>query len=211
MTPLDRAPVSNIAERVYRITLNPRQQQRLQRIRDATGTGPEFQAALDFLNAEFSLLGPATLLELLRLPFERRPFRPARFSDGAHPVLYTALEWETAGQEYSYWAPTLYGDGSGTPFRVRLHLISCHFEGATKDVRPVQADYPWLTASTYDECQKLGAAAKAEGLDGLLSPSARRSGGTTVPIFSQASVSQPAEEREVIFAIEPNGSRAAFS
>jgi hypothetical protein len=203
-----------MAERVYRITLNPRQQQRLQRIREVTGTGSEFQAALDFLNAEFSPLGPATLADLLRLPFEREPFRPARFSNGAHPVLYTALEWETAGEEYSYWAPKLYGDGSGTPFRIRLHLISCRFEGATKDVRPFHADCPWLTEDTYDECQRLGAAAKAEGLDGLLSPSARRLEGTTVPIFSQSSVSNPAEEREVIFVIEPNapyGARAVFS
>jgi hypothetical protein len=199
VTPLDRAPGHKLTERVYRITLNPRQQQRLQRIRDAAGSGSEFQAALDFLNAESNPLGPATLADLLRLPFEREPFRPARFSNGAHPVLY--------------WAPKLYGDGGGTPFRIRLHLISCRFEGTTKDVRPFYADCPWLTADTYDECQRLGAAAKAEGLDGLLSPSARRREGTTVPIFSQSSVSNPTEEREIIFVIEPNapnGPRAIF-
>jgi len=204
VTPLDRAPAFDAAERVYRITLSPRQQERLQRIRNAVGTGPEFQEALEFLNAAPRPLGATNLAALIRLPFERRPFRPTRFSNGDHGVLYTALQPETAGREYGHWAPTVFGVGMGIPFRVRLHLISCRFAGRAKDLRPYLADFPWLTEDKdYTACQRLGAAAKAEGLAGLLAPSARHANGTTVPILTPGAVSQPRQEREVVYLIDP--------
>jgi hypothetical protein len=92
----------------------------------------------------------------------------------------------------------------GKPFRVRLHLISCRFVGQAKDLRPHLADFPWLIADKdYAACQLLGAAAKAEGLAGFLAPSARQPNGTTVPILAPDSVSQPLQEREVIYLIDP--------
>ncbi len=179
----------------------------MRRIRDAVGSGPEFQEALDFLHAAPSLLGADSLAALIRLPFERKPFRPTRFSNGDHGVLYTALEPGTAGVEYGHWAPTVFGVGMGTPFRVRLHLISCWFAGRAKDLRPYLVDFPWLTADKdYAECQRLGAAAKAEGLAGLHAPSARRPDGATVPILVPDSVSQPRQEREVVYLIDPTAS-----
>lgn len=206
MTPLDRAPAFDASERVYRITLSPRQQERLQKIRDVVGSGPEFQEALDFLNAGPSSLAATGLATLLRLPFERRPFRPTRFSNGDYGVLYTALESETASQEYGHWAPRIFGAGMGASFRIRLHLVSCWFAGQAKDLRPYLADFTWLTADNYAECQLLGATAKTEGLAGFLAPSARRRDGTTVPILVPGSVSQPRQEREIIYLIDPTAS-----
>jgi hypothetical protein len=204
VTPLDRVPTFDASERVYRITLSPRQQDRLRKIRDAVGSGPEFQEALDFVNAVPARLRATNLAALMRLPFERRPFRPTRFSNGDHGVLYTALMPETAGREYGHWAPVVFGAGMGSPFRVRLHLISCWFAGKAKDFRPHLADFPWLTADQdYGECQRLGAAAKAEGLAGFLAPSARQPNGTTVPILAPGSASQPRQEREVVYLIDP--------
>ncbi len=177
------------------------------RVDHRNGRGPEFQQALDFLNAAPSLLGPANLAALIRLPFERRPFRPGRFSNGDHGVLYTALEPETASQEYGHWAPTVWGIGAGRPLSVRLHLITFWFAGRAKDLRSYLADFPWLIADKdYAECQRLGTAAKAEGLAGLHAPSARRANGTTVPIFVPSAVSQPRQEREVVYLIDPTAS-----
>lgn len=132
------------------------------------------------------------------------PVRLGRFSDGTHPVLYTALEWETAGHEYGHWIPTNYGPVRDTAFRVRLHLISCDFAGRVKDIRPFLAEYPWLTANDHVECQRLGAIATAEVLDGLLAPSARRDLGTTVPVLVRGAVSKPRQESDVIFLVDPN-------
>lgn len=128
----------------------------------------------------------SALSAVLHAPFDRKPDRqyPTRFSNGDYGVLYTAREEETAAQEYAYWAPQYLNPTPGSPYRVRLHLISCWFEGRAKDVRPFLEECQWLISDDYGECQKLGAAARADGLAGLIAPSARRQpDGVTVPIF----------------------------
>jgi hypothetical protein len=209
---LDGVPATHVIVRVYRVTLTSTGYARAARIRAAVGSGPEFQEALDFLSADVGLITVAALADLLTLPFKKP--RKGRFSDGSHGVLYTAVERETAGQEYCHWAPIVFGAGIGRAFRVRVHLISCQFEGATKDVRLLLSSCPWLTMDDHTECQRLGADAKAEGLAGLFAPSARRPGGSTVPIFIDSTVSAPVQEGEVHVTIDPlapTGAIATFA
>lgn len=204
---LERAAPIDAAERVFRVTLSSDRRDRYNRLRATLGDGPELQEALDFLDITPLLLGPDALTDLLALPFVRTPFAKGRFSDGSHGVLYTARELETAGREYAYWAPRYFGVHPAAPLRVRLSLLSCQFEGRAKDVRPFLGEFPWLTSDDHIECQKLGAAAKAEGLDALIAPSARHAGGTTVPIFSQGAASDPRNEGDVRYTI---GADATF-
>lgn len=197
---LDRAASFDAAERVYRITLNPDKFRRLQRLRQEIGDGPELAEAIDFLG-ERSVLDASTLDDLLRVPFTRKA-TSGRFSNGDYGVLYTARERETAAQEYAYWAPRYLPVQQGRTVRVRLHLISCWFEGRAKDMTQFLDECPWLISDDYAECQRLGASARGEGLAGLIAPSARRRpDGSTVPIFISSTATQPMEEDEVVFII----------
>jgi hypothetical protein len=215
VTVLDVAVPFPTEERVYRVTLSADEYGRLQRIRDIVGTGPEFQEALDFLNVGKVPLPPVTLDTLLDFPFGRRPFPTGRFSDGSHPVLYTAVEPETAGSEYSHWAPSAFFADGGRPYQIRVHLFSCHFAGTVKDLRPFHVTFPGLTdPHDHRECQAIGSAALAEGLAGLISVSARRLTGTTLPIFSRGAASRPNWEGEVHVIIDqnaPGGATATFT
>jgi hypothetical protein len=205
---LHQAVALDAAERVYRVTLDPDRTRRVQRMRQEIGDGPELGEALSFLD-EGTALEISSLSDLLKAPFTRQPDRryPSRFSNGDYGVLYTARDKETAAQEYAYWAPQYLNPTPVSPYRIRLHLISCWFEGRAKDVRPFLEECQWLISDDYGECQKLGSAARAEGLAGLIAPSARRQpDGVTVPILLADAASQPAEEGEVRFtvsAIEP--------
>ena len=83
--------------------------------------------------------------------------------------------------------------------RVRLHLISATFQGRVIDVCPFVDEWRWLIYDEYTECQKLGAAAHAEGLGALLAPSARhRPDGVTVPIFLIDAAADPKIEGDVV-------------
>lgn len=199
---LRRAAELEVNKRVYRVALNPDKWRMVNRIREELGDELEVTEALAFLG-EPSELEPCTLGELLQIPFLRRPY-PAdrRFSNGEFGVLYTAATAETASREYAHWAPRNFAPTAGHSMRVRLHLLSCEFAGHVKDLRPFVEDCPWLIANDYSECQKLGAAAHAEGLAGLFAPSARdRPNGATVPIFLIDAASNPQVQGDVIFIV----------
>lgn len=199
---LHRAVSLDASERVYRVTLHPDKYRRIERIRQEIGEGPQLAEALNFLD-EPAILDISSLSDLLAAPFRRRPFpKDRRFSNGNFGVLYTAREKETAGEEYAYWAPKNFSPAPHRSYRVRLHLISCQFDGRAKDLCQFVDVCPWLISDDYRECQRLGAAARQEGLAGLFAPSARRRpDGTTVPIFASDAASQPAEEGDVVFTI----------
>lgn len=196
---LDRAGLQHLTQRVYRVALSADRRTREARLREAVGDGPEFAEALDLLGGEAALDTP-TLSQMLAYPFQR----PAagRYSDGSYGVLYTAKHDRTAKREYAHWAPQYYNPNPGAPYRVRMHLISCTFQGRCKDVRSFVDECPWLIANEYTECQNLGAQARREGLSGLLVPSARdRPNGTNIPVFVVSTISEARDEAEIIFAV----------
>ena len=117
-------------------------------------------------------------------------FRPTRFSDGSFPVFYCAVDSETARAEACYWFCKLAGGRAGR--RAWYRCFTCDFDGTVKDLRQKLAEWSELTHDTdYEFCNALGAEAKTEGLDGLLAPSARRSGGTSVPVLKRSAISKP--------------------
>lgn len=142
------------------------------------------------------------------------PFRPkrrlhkegyrTRFSDGSFPVFYSALEPETAAAEIKYWFVKF----AGTPTRPRTAYysrFSCDFDGSTKDLRPKHEDWPDLTHDNdYRFCNSLGAEAMDAELDGLVTPSARRSDGTNLPVFRRRAIDNPVVHALVAVTLDPS-------
>ena len=149
-----------------------------------------------------------SLEELCDLPFRPKPMlrrlgRSTRFSDGSFPVFYSSLEAETAEAEVRHWFPTFAGD----PVRTRTAYYSrfaCDFDGTAKDLRPKEAEWPKLVHDhDYRFCNKLGAEAVQLGLDGLLTPSARRKTGTNLPVFARNAISNPGDAVEMAVTYDP--------
>lgn len=128
----------------------------------------------------------------------QRKFDQTRFSDGTFPVFYASLDTQTAEAEVKHWfvyqLPKL-------PSRHRTlyyYRFKCDFEGTVKDLRPMIDDWPALTHLTdYAFCNVLGSEAVGESLDAFLAPSARRIGGTNVPVFARRALSN-AQEVEMV-------------
>ena len=136
-----------------------------------------------------------SLEELCEEPFRPRrligrKLRRTRFSDGSFPVFYCAVDAETAEAEARHGFCKLAGGRGGR--RAWYRCFACDFDGTVKDLRQKLAEWCELTHDTdYGFCNALGAEAKREGLDGLLVPSARRSGGTNVPVLKRSAISRP--------------------
>lgn len=124
-----------------------------------------------------------------------------RFSDGTFPVLYGAIEAQTAEAEVEHWFRKHVGTHARTAFYVRIRY---RFSGKVKDLRPKKTAWPALTnEKDYRFCNDLGADAVAAGLDGLLAPSARNDGGTNLPAFVRRAVDEFSEGRFVALTYDP--------
>lgn len=138
------------------------------------------------------------------------PFRPkhrlrraTRFSDGSFPVFYSSLDIATADSEMRHWFPYFSGDPQ-CPRTAYYQRFSCIFDGQVKDLRPKLAQWPNLVhESDYTFCNRLGAEAVQSGLDGLVTPSARRKKGTNLPVFKRKAVHNPQLLSVVSFTLDP--------
>ncbi len=149
------------------------------------------------------------------------PFRPkpqlrkaghrTRFSDGSFPVFYASLETETAEIEMKYW----FLKNVSQPTRARTAYysrFSCQFDGSVKDLRPLHVNWPNLIHDNdYSFCNRLGDEARVSGLDGLLTPSARRPSGTNLPVFRRRAVSNPVVRAFVAMTLDPSSGEVAVS
>jgi len=111
--------------------------------------------------------------------------RQSRFSDGSFGVYYTALEVETAESEIRYYCLKRARECfvPGKPTNMHYCLVSCHFSGDAKDLRPYHSRFPNLTSDNHSECNRIGREAHDSGLAGLLTHSARHATGTCLPTF----------------------------
>ena len=149
------------------------------------------QSILAFLREnEVSDSAEAYLDIPFRAPLPARA--PSRFSDGTHHVFYSAEDIETAVSEvaFHYLAELV---GNSTPSRkVYFRHFQCEFDGRVLDLRPHQAQFPFLAdpdvTKSYPPCNSLAKEAIEIGMHAFLTPSARRPGGTCVPVFSRPSL-----------------------
>ncbi|MGA7070403.1 RES family NAD+ phosphorylase [Bradyrhizobium sp.] len=150
-------------------------------------------------------------LLMLNMPFELNPsYRPSptRFSDGTWRVFYSALEVETAEKERGYWC--LREIQSDPPALRHFHYreLRCRLQGEAYDVKAKLADWPFLVGdhSAYAQCQNVARAAIQADADALIAPSARKNGGTTIPVFKRVALSSPEILGAVIFQVQADGS-----
>lgn len=154
--------------------------------------------------------------ELCDAPFKPKPGlqktgRKSRFSDGSFPVFYSSLEAETAEAEARHLFSKIAGKSS-KPRTAYYSRFTCIFDGTAKDLRPKQKDWPKLVhGSDYRFCNELGAEAVKLRLDGLLAPSARRTSGTNLPVFTRRSISKPGEFTPVAMTYDPSTGEVALS
>lgn len=144
--------------------------------------------------------------QTFRRKLQRQKKLPSsRFSDNSFPVLYSSLESQTAEAELKYRTINL--QPWGRPKKPRTFYYSkfkFDFRGTVKDLRDQQASCPELTSDDYAYCNKIGALAVHLGLSGLLVPSARRRGGTNLPIFELQAISDHRESDLLAVTYHPD-------
>lgn len=157
-----------------------------------------------------------SLESLLDKPFEPKSQldpEPTRFSDGAIRVFYSALEPETAQAEVSAWYVKFALNNAGEDRIAYYQRFSCDFQGTVKDLRPHLAAIPCLIqdkATGYPDCNRIGTEAATEGLDGLLTPSARKPEGTCLPVFRREALSNPQGQDFVAFKLDPSSGKISI-
>lgn len=151
--------------------------------------------------------------ELMEGPFQRKTRldnkfgRMSRFSNGDWPVFYAAIDRTTAQEESTYhYGRKAAGDGV-TRREVHYSIVRCKFSGRTVDLQPELSKWPDLVSEDYTFCNVLGKEAYDGGLSGLLSPSARHTGGTTVPAFVSGALSSPVIEATARLRFDAGGTK----
>jgi hypothetical protein len=196
---LTELPDDYIDEHVWRVALSTDRHNEIEQIKRDVGDGPELIEALDFLLDPMTMSDPS-LDVLLTIPFTNP--RPSRFSDGSFGVLYTSRERETASSEVANYLPEKFPTAAGQVVRVRYNFISCRVIGRVKDLRPAVLSNKWLIGDDHLPCRAIGLEARSLQLNALLAESARRPGGTNVPVFDEVAAREPQHEGDVLFVIE---------
>lgn len=195
---LEGIPARHQRRTVYRFARLPADE-----FLNSLGVGAQGERELRELLHEAGYMPPSPE-ELCDAPFRRKPVlrRVTRFSDGSYPVFYAALEPETAEAEVTHWFRTFAGTprGSRTAYYERL---SCTFDGTVKDLRPKEAEWQGLTDEDYAFCNRLGAEAMRASLDGLVTPSARRRGGTNLPVFQRQAIADAESQGVTAITYDP--------
>lgn len=131
--------------------------------------------------------------------------RLSRFSDGDWPFFYAAFDRETAEKECSHH----YGRKAAGNLLARrpvyYSVVRCTFKGDVIDLRPELDRWPQLLSDDYQFCNELGKEAHDMGCGGFFAPSARHSGGTTVPVFVASTLSNPAVVSTVRLSYNAHG------
>lgn len=138
------------------------------------------------------------------------PFPIGRFGDGSMGVYYSALEEATCERELAFHLHAAFLEvGGSLRAQPRYYsLIVCFFSGVMKDFRGGESTCPDLVSestSGYPYCQSLARLAVKENIDGFLTASARNPGGTCVPVFARAALSDPEIRHEVALVISAAG------
>ena len=197
MSLLEQVPNKSARLELYRFAVIPRNDDLL------NASGLDEQGVIE-LKEILAASSGSNLDQLCDAPFRMKKAlrRRTRFSDGSYPVFYSSLDPETVEAELEYWFPKFIGEPENhrTAYYQRF---SCTFEGTEKDLRLKLSDWPDLVhKSDYTFCNRLGAEAVEIGLDGLVTPSARKKAGVNAPVFKRQAISNPEERGEFAVTLD---------
>lgn len=124
--------------------------------------------------------------------------RPSRFTDGSYGVLYVGNAFETALFETihhhaRFMARTTEEPGWTSQFREIVLSVSADLH----DLRGTEPANPALDPDSYVASQRLAAALKAGGADGMVYPSIRHPGGECVGLLYPDCASEPVQGRHL--------------
>lgn len=124
--------------------------------------------------------------------------RPSRFTDGSYGVLYVGNAFETALFETihhhaRFMARTVEAAGWTSQFREIVLSVRADLH----DLRGIESADPALDPDSYVASQRLAAALKAGGADGVVYPSIRHPGGECVGLFYPDCASGPVQGRHL--------------
>ena len=195
---LEDVPNQRLRLEVYRFAVIPRNDDLLK------ASGLDKQGVIE-LKKILATSSASYLDQLCDAPFRLKKASRlrTRFSDGSYPIFYSSLDPETVEAELEYWFPKFIGEPENhrTAYYQRF---SCTFEGTEKDLRPKLSDWPDLVhKSDYTFCNRLGAEAVEIGLDGLVTPSARKKAGVNAPVLKRQAISNPEERGEFAVTLDP--------
>jgi hypothetical protein len=130
-----------------------------------------------------------------KLELQNKFGKASRFSNGEWPVFYGAIGQKTAEEESKQaYARKAAGDAKAKR-PVHYSIVRCKFSGEIVDLQPKLREWPELISDCYTFCNRLGREANEDGgIGAFLSPSARHTGGTTVPAFTRGTLSDPVIE-----------------
>lgn len=153
---------------------------------------------LDLVPAGRRVAGPGA--SYLMAPFTHASAdRPSRFSDGHYGVLYAGNRFavallETVYHHGRFLARTREPAGWTSQFREIGLAVSARLH----DLRGGEPAYAaFLAPDDYTESQRLGAALRAAGSDGLVYPSVRCPGGSCVGLFYPDLARRPLQGRHL--------------
>ena len=204
---LESIPTERNQHKLFRLTT---QRSILDFLEEQGLEGESVQEMQDLLHARGIVDSPDELCEApfrVKTRLNKNGRHVTRFSDGSFPVFYSALEMETAEAEICHWFRKIVGNPN-TPRTGYYLCFSCDFDGSVKDLRSKYKEWVELTYEDYKFCNILGAEAVQLLLDALLSPSARRVGGTCVPVFTKTSISNPQVVTHVAVTYDPSTDNA---
>lgn len=135
----------------------------------------------------------------------------SRFSDGRFGVYYAAAALTTALAETIYHRERFHQDAADAAQIDTLRLLMSRVRGALHDVRrhtltsALSAAYPALySLSDYRDGQRLAAALRDQGRQGIIYDSVRHPDGTCVAVFDPRLLTVP-EDPERFLALHWNG------
>lgn len=135
------------------------------------------------------------------------PHTVGRFGNGHYPVYYSALEEETCLAEVRYHKSLAFERqlSGQLPYPRYYQIIACDFSGSAMMLVGFEQQHPELVSPTeagYPFCQNVAQWSMAQGASALHTASARRTGGTCVPVFSRACLTNARASVRFRFATE---------
>lgn len=124
--------------------------------------------------------------------------RPSRFTDGSYGVLYAGRAFETALFETIHHHARFMARTAETPgWTSQFREIVLSVGADLHDLRAIDPANPALDPDSYAASQRLAAALRAGGADGLVYPSIRHRGGECVGLFYPDRASEPVQGRHL--------------
>ncbi len=139
------------------------------RIRDEVGE-------ISLVPAEERLFGPGSTC--IMAAFTHLNPQGSRFSDGSYGVFYCARTRDTAIAETRYHSARFMQATAEPPMRLQMRLYSVEARGQVTDLRTASRTEPRIVdPDDYSHAQSIGRQLRAAGVQGILYPSVRHSGG----------------------------------